>query len=232
MSFAKNDGGVMEYLVAVKNICQTEASGADILESIEQGLSFAHSLFALVVIVIGLSWLKPLKEKESAASFTFWSQLRIRLIKIHSHLMANDMCLYYLYDPLVSRQWDGVLAPKSETFRSLRDAVDETLIFLQGAKDQMPAYPGWTKEYTELLEYLTDIVAYDICESTAKFKYKEMVEFSNLSVLRSNICNLIESICMKIEARQLSIENKLTVAWYKRIGSYLKKRSNNSLQQK
>lgn len=211
----------MEYLVTVENISQTEAISTDIMGFIERGLSLTNSIFALVVIVIGLSCIKPLKEKQTAASFTFWSQLRIRLIKIHSHLTANDMCLYYLYDPAVSKMWDGVLAPKPETFCSIKDAVNETLNFLQGADDQMPPYPGWTKEYTKLLKYLTDIIAFDICESTAKFKYKEMVEYSHLSKLRDEICKLIESICTKIESKQLSIENRLTIVWYKRIGSHL-----------
>lgn len=210
----------MTYWAIAGNISQAEASCESILEYIEQGLAFANSFFPLVVIIIGLSWLKPLKEKQRAASFTFWSQLRVRLIKIHSHLRANDMCLYYLYDPSVCRQWDGVLAPEPEIFRSLRDAVDETLDFLQGADDQMPPYSGWTSEYTRLLEYFTDIIAFDICESSAKFKYKEKAEYSDLSKLQNKLCELIESICAKIESKQLFIERKLTIVWYKRIGIF------------
>lgn len=213
----------MEYIAAIENISQTEVSGVDILGHIDQGLSIANGLFTLVVIVIGLSWLKPLKEKQRAASFTFWSQVRIRLIRIHGHLVANDKCLYYLYDPVVSRQWDGILAPPPETFRSLKDMVEETLNFLQGADDQMPPYLGWTEEYTKLLEYLSDIVAFDICDSTTKFKYKETVEYQDLSQLRDGICKLIKDICDKIKTKQLSIEYKLTARWYKHIEDFLKK---------
>lgn len=215
----------MVYLAVAENISQAEASGVDILEYIENGVSLSSNFFALVVIIIGLSWLKPLKEKQNAASFTFWSQLRVRLIKVHGHLMANDMCLFYLFDPTVCEGWDGVLAPDPEIFRSLRDTVEETLNFLQGADDQMPPYPGWTNEYTELLGYLTDIVAFDICNPKAKFKYMETVEYGDLLGLRNKVCNLIESISTKIEAKQVFIENKLTIAWYKRIG-FLSKKSN------
>lgn len=214
----------MEYLIVVKNISQAESGGAGILEYIEKGLSLSNSLLALVVIIIGLSWLKPLKEKQSAASFTFWSQLRIRLIKVRGHLMADEKCLYYLYDPKVSGEWESTLAPEPEDFRPLRDVIEETLNFLQGADDQMPPYSGWTNNYTELLEYFTDIVAFDICNSKAKFKYTTKADYCDLTQLRDKICNLIESICTKIESKQLSIENKLTVAFPKRIGFFLKNR--------
>lgn len=213
----------MEYLAAAMSISQAETGSVGVLEYIEQGLSLSNSLFALVVIIIGLSWLKPLKEKQSAASFTFWSQLRVRLIKVHSHLMANDNCLYYLYDPKVCRGWEGVLAPEPEDFRPLRKVIEETLDFLQKEDDQMPPYHGWTNEYTELLEYLTDIVAYDICDSKAKFKYTDTVEYCSLLQLRDMLCNLIESICEEIKSKQLSIENKLTIAWYKRICLFFRK---------
>lgn len=210
----------MEYLVVVKNISQAEANGSGIWEYIDKGLSLSNSLFALVVIIIGLSWLKPLKEKQSAASFTFWSQLRIRLIKVQSHLMAEDNCLYYLYDPEVSKGWKDTLAPNPESFRFLRNVIEETLNFLQGADDQMPPYPGWTNDYTNLLEYFTDIIAYDICDSKAKFKYTNPVEYSDLTESRNNICRLIESICTQIKSKQLSIEKKLTIAWHKRVSLF------------
>lgn len=213
----------MVYLTVAENISQAGASDVNILEYIEKGVSLSSSFFAVVVIIIGLSWLKPLKEKQNAASFTFWSQLRVRLIKVRSYLMANDKCLYYLFDPKVCREWDGVLAPDPEDFRSLKGAVEETINFLQGADDQMPPYLGWTNEYTELLEYLTDIVAFDICDPKAKFRYTDTVEYRYLSGSRDKLSKLIESICTKIKVKQLFIENKLTIAWYKRIGLFFKK---------
>lgn len=209
-------GDNMEYLLAA-HMNQTEVSSVNMLEYVDQVLTIANSLFALMVIIIGWSWLKPLKEKQSGASFTFWAQLRIRLIKIQSHLKENSNCLYYLYNQKARESWSSILAPDPKEFNSLKITVDETLTFLQGAEDQMPPYSGWTDDYTKLLYYLTDIIVFDICNSKEKFKFTTPVEYSNLLSLQNSICDLIESMCGNIVSKQKSIENKLTIAWYKRI---------------
>ncbi len=209
----------MEYLVTLMNINQTNADNVNkvnLLKQMDQVLKISNSLLALVVIIIGLRWIKPLKEKQSAASFTFWSQLRIRLIKIRGYLKSNDQCLYYLYSPGVRNKWDAILAPSPMEFTSLKDAVEETLIFLQSAEDQIPPYPGWTDNYTNLLYYLTDIVIFDICDSSGKFKFTNSVDYSHLSNLQELICNLIDSMCTEIVNKQEDIEKKLTLPWYKR----------------
>ena len=213
----------MEYFVLAMNIDQAETNVVGFFENIDKILAVINSLSALVVIIIGLSWLRPLKEKQNAASFTFWSKLRVRLIQIHRHLQVNDNCLYYLYSPIVSSRWDAILAPDPEEFHSLKDVVDETLTFLQGADDQMPPYFGWTDDYTKLIESLTDIIVFDICEPSAKFRYQEIVEYGDLLNKRKDICDLIISMCSKIENNQKSIESKLTVARYKRIWMFLQK---------
>lgn len=204
----------------IMNINQTTANNvnnANLLDQMDQILKITNSLLALVVIIIGLSWLKPLKEKQSEASFTFWSQLRIRLFRICGHIKSNDQCLYYLYAPEARSDWDAILAPDPDKFRSLKDTVEEALTFLQNAKDQIPPYSGWTDDYTELLGHLTDIIVYDICNSIEKFKFKDPVEYSNLSRTQESICILIDSMCKKIVSKQENIEKKLTIAWYKRI---------------
>lgn len=214
MTFGGDD---MEYLLATANMNQTEVSSVNVLEHVDQVLTIANSLLALVVIIIGWSWLKPLKEKQSSASFTFWAQLRIRLIKIRSHLKVNNKCLYYLYSQKARESWSSILAPDPNELNSLKITVDETLTFLQSADDQMPPYFGWTDDYTKLLYYLTDIMVFDICNPNAKFKFTTPVEYSDLLDLQDSICTLIESMCANIVSKQKSIENKLTIAWYKRI---------------
>lgn len=207
----------MEYLIETANINQTEVNNVSILENMDQVLTLANSLLALVVIIIGMSWIMPLKEKQNAASFTFWSQLLVRLIRIKSHLMSDSKCLYYLYSPEARSSWSGVLAPNPSEFSSLKEMVAETLSFLQGADDQMPPYSGWTDDYKKLLDFFTDIIIYDICNSGTKFKYTTSVEYGSLINLVNSICDLIELICNNIVDKQKYIERKLTIPWYKRI---------------
>lgn len=209
----------MEYLATLTNINQTNAdnvNNVNLLEQMDQVLKISNSLLALVVIIIGLNWIKPLKEKQSAASFTFWSQLRIRLIRIRGYIKSNDQCLYYLYGPKARNNWDAILAPSPMEFRSLKDAVEEILTFLQSAEDQIPPYLGWTDNYTNLLDYLTDIVIFDICDSGGKFKFTNPVGYSHLLALQESICTLIDSMCKEIVNKQEDIEKKLTIPWYKR----------------
>ncbi len=203
-------------------INQVEASES-ILEQINQIFTIANSIFAMVVIIIGLNWLKPLKEKQSAASFTFWSQMYIRLMKIYGYIKSNDKCLFYWYSPEARTEWQGILAPNQDEFEQLKAIIDETLSFLQDANDQMPAYYGWTDDYTKLLSYFTDMIVYDICDSEKNFKFHELTNYDDYLSLCQSICEIIKSMCSQIKNKQKIIEYKITVLWYKRFCNYFEK---------
>lgn len=212
----------MEYLVTILNIIQAEANRVSFFDYTENVLTLANEVIALVVIIIGLSWITPLKEKQHAASFSFWSQVRIRLIRISGYLKSDDKLLFYLYSSGARIEWNGKLGPNPDDCKPLKDAVEETLSFLQDADDQMPPYAGWTDDYTELLNSLTDIIVFDICDSESKYKYLTPVDYSELSELSKTKYLHLDAICEKIENKQKEIEKKLTVAWYKRILALIK----------
>lgn len=207
----------MTYLAEIMNNINQAAANKSMLAQFDQFLTIANSLLALVVIIIGLNWLKPLKEKQNAASFTFWSQMYIRLIRINSYLKSNNKCFFYWYSPSARAEWQAILAPNPEEISQLRIMVEETLTFLQEANDQMPPYNGWTNDYAKLLGYFADMVVYDICLSDAKFKFNEKTNYNDYLKLHNSICALIDLMCGKVESKQKTIEYRLTVAWYKRL---------------
>ena len=218
--------GNMVYFIKVMNNINQTGNNVDVLENIGQLFTIANSLLAVVVIIIGLNWLKPLKEKQKAASFTFWSHLYIRLVKISSYIKSSPNCLYYWYSPTVRNGWHGILAPAQDESDQLKTMVEETLSFLEKAEDQMPAYCGWTDDYTNLLHNFTDIIVYDICLSNAKFKFQEAISYSVYLERHKSIYDSIDLMCEKIKAKQVSIEYKITVIWYKRLWKMIKNRLN------
>lgn len=218
----------MVYFIKVMNNINQAGENVNVLENIGQFFTVANSLLAVVVIIIGLNWLKPLKEKQKAASFTFWSQIYIRLVKISSYIKSNPNCLFYWYSSTARAEWHGILAPALNEFLPLKTMVEETLSFLQKAEDQMPAYYGWTNDYSNLLNNFTDIIVYDICLNT-KFKFQEVVSYSDYLERHKSIYSLIDLMCEKIKTKQISIEYKITVIWYKRIWKMIKNRWNHSL---
>ena len=213
----------MEYIVLVTNTI-SQRNWSSIFENIDQILNPISSLFSLVVIVIGLSWIKPLKEKQCAASFTFWSQLHVRLVRIEQYLLSyeNELCFLYMYSPTATSSITSTLSPDPENYIPLFDVAEETLKFLKKANDQMPPYAGWTSDYNQLLNYLTDIIVFDIRNSNAHFKSCKSISFNDCQRPQKEMYNLISKMNAEIVSKQISIEQSITVVWYKRLCQYLR----------
>ena len=166
------------------------------------------SIITGVSIISGLRYIKSLKEKTTAATFTFWSQLSMRMRELLIWLKADYSLLDNLFSPESRRQWE-IISTESDELEKFVAKVESTISFIENSPDQMPAYIGWTNDYNCFTEFLYDIIKYDIRDSDHNFKFSEFkgIEFRNQYC--NNICIIMERLCKGINERQESIEKEL-----------------------
>lgn len=183
-------------------------STASALDIAEKCVNIGVSVFTGVIAIIGLGYIKPLKEKTKAATFTFWSQLSVHLTVIRKWIEQDNGILDNMYSSNAKKGW-GVLAPDSDRIKQFKETVQETLEYIKAANDQMPAYKGWSEDYAKLIGYLSDMIVYDIGDNTGYFKYVTEVSEAQRGKNCSDICETIKKLCTGIEQKQKEIEQKI-----------------------
>lgn len=171
------------------------------------------SIFLSVVtgvnIIRGFNYLKDLRKKTDAATFTFLAQLRVRLIEISQWLENEKGILGNFYTPDAKDAWESYLSPTDIRVKEFKRKVEDALIYIKSTPDQMPAYRGWTIDYNKLINFLNDVIQYDICDSEKYFKFTAMERESHMEEYCNDICKSIDRICKGIETKQEEIETKL-----------------------
>lgn len=160
-------------------------------------------------LIRGMFYLKTLKEKTSAATFSFWSQFRVRIFELSKWLCDDYELLDNLYETSTRRTWEGALSSKKDRKEEFKKKIEELIIFLKSAPDQMPAYIGWTRDYYTLLEFLNDVVQYDICNKDDCFKFSGEISLKQRNEYCENIRKTIDRLCKEIEEKQIQTEKKL-----------------------
>lgn len=158
-----------------------------------------------VGLIRGFFYLKSLKEKRYAATFTFWIHLRIRLKELLSWLENENGLICNLYDSKIVAEWESFLPPEKERIVEFKMKVEETIQYIKSTPDQMPAYKGWTADYNVLIDFLNDVIQYDICNSKKYFKFKKGT-MSDMKTYCDSVCNSIRKLCNNIEEKQNDIE--------------------------
>lgn len=158
------------------------------------------------VAIIGLSYIRPLKEKTLSASFTFWSQLKVRLMRIKVRLEADNGILENMYAK-VNRHSGEKLLPDISRVKELKCDIVDTINFIKKTPDQMPAYQGWGKDYFKLQLMLEECIVYDICDSEKHFK--KISDGKNVIDNQKEMCDLISKICKGIDERQEELEKQI-----------------------
>ena len=158
--------------------------------------------------MLGIGCIKPLKEKTWSATFTFWSQLSVRLMLIRRWLELDTGVLDNLYSPNAKQGWSS-LTPSAERINQFLKIVQSTLDYIQNADDQMPAYHGWSEDYSNLIGYLEDMIVYDISNSITYFKFSTAVTDQQRRQFCQDLCALIDKICSNIKKKQQEIEDKI-----------------------
>lgn len=160
-------------------------------------------------IIKGFNYLKSLKDKTNSATFTFWSQFRIRIHELKNWLEADETLINNLYDPKIRATWEGELSQGEERVEKYKEKIKQTISYIENTPDQMPAYEGWTSDYNKIIVFLYDMIQYDICNSESYFKFVSAQTINDRKQYCKDICNTMTRMCEKIEQRQAKVEQYL-----------------------
>lgn len=198
-------------VVMLKNLEEKETicdSISYILDSFSSVAGIFLSIVTGVSMIFGMRYLKSLKEKKLAASFSFWSQIKLKIIRLHNYLLWNKEIINNLYSSESRIRWEEkeVAMQQLQEFKEL--AVD-ILNYLDKTPDQMPAYIGWSKDMLEFIDFLSKIVQYDICNNNSMFIKDGIVEKAERDAYYAEICNTMQSLIDGIQIGQNKLEAKL-----------------------
>lgn len=179
------------------------------LDIFKDGASIFLSVVTGVNIIRGFNYLKDLKKKTDTATFTFLAQLRIRLVELAQWIENEKGVLGNFYTPDTRDTWESYLPPEDTRVEEFKTKVEDTITYIKSTPDQMPAYKGWTTDYNNLINFLNDVVQYDICDPQKYFKFTAMEQESQMEEYCEEIRKSINNLCSGIEKKQKEIEAKL-----------------------
>ncbi len=197
------------------------------LEPINVIVSIFLSIVTGVSMIFGMRYLKSLKEKKLAASFSFWSQIKLKIIRMHNYMLWNKEIINNFYSVDSRLQWEEneVTMEQLQDFKKL---AKEILEYLDQTEDQMPAYNGWSKDMLELIDFLSKVIQYDICKNDDMFFTNEIVKKEVRDAYYADICRIMQSLIEGIQKGQSDLEKDLfplkgEISWRKRIKSKINK---------
>lgn len=202
----------MEFFTSIWNIIKCVFNY--ILSSSEDLKNIADIL-ALVIggvfAIKGFNYIKSLREKKASAIFGFWNHLSVKLIMIKNRLKCDASIINNLYSSEIRNSWQNSGAPADdERVKEFMNVAKDTLELIKSETDQLPAYKGWTNDYLKFIEFLDDIIYYDILNPTSNFKFDELpVKIEERDAYCTEICNTIENVIMGIKKSQEDAERQL-----------------------
>lgn len=179
------------------------------IESSEKVIGILLSIVTGVSIILGCLYIKSIKEKANSATFTFWSHLKVKIIKINNLLKAEPGLINNMYPPETRMSWEDVPI-SNEKVKDFSKLINETLKYLEETPDQMPAYRGWSNDLYVFLEFLTNAIQYDIADSETKFSncFSEAT-LTDRNAYVKKISHSMDKLINGINKRQEKIEKKL-----------------------
>jgi len=180
----------------------------DILTSINVGT--AKDCTETIVAIIGgvcamkgISYLQTLKEKRTSAIFTFWSQLYVHVYALYAILDKSYGVVNGLYSEQARTLWsssdDEVSFPVIKQF--FLDA-QKTLVFIETAPDQMPAYREWAKDYQALIQFLIEVTRYDVTDFNRNFLFRGKFNIDKRDEYCRNACDVMKRLLGGMESEQ------------------------------
>lgn len=175
-----------------------------ISENIGTVILFLNFLLSLCSYFIVVRFSKYVEE----ATFTFWSQLEIRLIHIKSLLNSDKSLINNLYFPDLTKDWNSH-SPSDKLIADLYEIIIECRSYIESAHNQVPAYNGFSSDMKIIYGFLIDCCVYDIRDNGSKFIPKDDVTEDDRDRLRQSVCDTIDRIVTGIDQEQKSVEKKL-----------------------
>lgn len=178
------------------------------LNNVDTIVEILISIITGVSVILGLHYLKSLKEKYTVATFTFWSQINVRIVLLCSLLKEEKRFLNNMYPQDIQANWETSNLSQKRV-KEYQDLVKDTLNFLKSTDDQMPAYVGWSEDFKEFIQFLTNIIQYDICNSTGQFVENVSGIISERDTYWENVCSVMERLQAGINKKQKEIEEEI-----------------------
>lgn len=179
------------------------------IDNLEKIINIGLNFITGVGIIIGLGYLKSLRDKTYNATFGFWAQFYNRIYELLRWLKEDNSVINNLYSPQARKPWENDLAEVSDRTKEFKEKVNDILDFLMHEADQMPAYVGWASDYNKLLEFFYDIVQYDICNTNKCFKFWKPVDIEERNKYCEEVINTMENVCIGIKKRQKILEKRI-----------------------
>ncbi|MCI9175857.1 MAG: hypothetical protein HFH49_13130 [Lachnospiraceae bacterium] len=86
-------------------------------------------------------------------------------------LKEDDTLINNLYDSKIRKTWESELSQDDNRTEEYKVIAKKTIEYIEKTQDQMPAYIGWTSDFNIIVEFLNDLIQYDICDAKRYFKF-------------------------------------------------------------
>lgn len=181
----------------------------DILVSLPNILEEANNMVGIIAAIIGgicalkgIGYLETLRQRKASATFSFEAQLYARLYELKLLLDDNERLLTNFYSEIARGEWGDKRGASKEELDCFYDCAKETLGFIKSAADQMPAYDAWVEDYAELIQFLVDVLHFDVRTFDRSFKYVEPCSMEKRKELCKSICEILDRMMAGIKKDQ------------------------------
>lgn len=174
--------------------------------------SFSNIIVNIVVIiggVAGILYWKKLRDKQVNATFSYLTQLQVRIDKLYTIYTEYNTEIMERYIPQLKRRQDiNAKTPFiDQIIIEFAESSAETLKFLRTTSEQMPASKEWPTYFRMLLEFLGDAEHLSI-ETFHKWASDEEIAEKRdkyNEAHKNNLKNIIEAI----ELQQIYLTQKI-----------------------
>ncbi len=188
----------------------------DILRSLPIFLESSNNLAGILAAIIGgfcalkgIGYLESLREKKVSATFSFEAQLYAHLYELKSMLDQDETLLTGLYSNTARSEWGNKNAASTESLNQFYTCAKNTFDFIKTTPDQMPVYKNWVADYTKLIQFLVDVLHYDIRNTTENFKFKTKCPIDARTKYWKSFCSLLNTLLNGIREDQIAIAGKI-----------------------
>lgn len=212
--------GGISHMLCVQNITSTVQGTSitlqSLLSSLPDFLEGGNNLAGIFAAIIGgfcalkgIGYLESLREKKASATFSFEAQLYAYLYELRIILGHDERLLTGLYSEIARKEWKNKSSASDENLTQFYTCTKSTFDFIKAASDQMPVYKNWVTDYTKLIQFLVDVLHYDIRDTKKNFKYHEMCDMAERTEYWKSICTLLDTLLTEIKKDQVKIANEI-----------------------
>ena len=132
----------------------------------------------------------------------------MRIIRLYGLLSVEIGLLNNMYPPEERKNWETI-NPTAEKLTTFKNSVEETLAYLQSTTDQLPAYIGWSEDFSKFMQFLANVTQYDIEASDEKFVESTDGIIKDRKMYWEDVCKTMQRLQEGIENRQKMVEKKI-----------------------